>query len=117
MRHLDRLRVLEDEVERYETEFATELEHERNEEFRLHVLKVAPGLVGLVSVWCRNSDVCRVATHCETLTCPFKSSPDAVVDGISRCRRFQITSLSETWGPAKHIAAPSSVDIGYDAGR
>lgn len=110
-KHIKELERLQYMVDEYEERFSKELQEERQESFAAHAHEVIPPMLNIISIWCRNSLVCEQATHCSLLQCAFKDDPNDVINGISKCHTFQITTKSDYWGPARHLADPGSIDL------
>lgn len=54
-------------------------------------------------VWCRNAEVCSLATPCKDLKCKYKKTREDIVQGAAKCQKFQMTEFSSSWDYAKHV--------------
>jgi hypothetical protein len=112
MGHLSNYEELCGEARRYYHQHKDAIESEKHERDRDIILEEMPKLQN-VSIWCRNSEACREATHCEDLACDYKKCPADVVRGCAECQHFQVTTLSESWGPARHLFGFGKVTGGW----
>jgi hypothetical protein len=63
-------------------------------------------------VWCRNEQVCRTATWCQNLDCPYKTRPADVVAGCCKCQQFAVSrNKSGDWSSAIILWTPDDLDV------
>lgn len=103
-------RMLND-VQLYFENHRKDIETQRAHRNATHIKDTLPKLMAMVdiAIWCRNGSICKEATHCEALECEYKFIRSDVVDGVSRCGHFQITTSGSSWNSAHHLFPPSAV--------
>ena len=112
MKHAGIYAALRGKADVYYDEHRAEIEGEWNAERRDTILRVMPGLLADVTVWCRNGEFCRYATPCDEVDCAYKKGKDDVVVGCAACQRFQVTAFSNNWRTAAHLFPPGRVEGG-----
>jgi hypothetical protein len=103
MNELQTYRQLQKKADDYRDKHKIIIEKQEHDEAASEIRKTMPKLLDTCSIWCRKHKVCIEATHCDLLKCEYKDNPKDVVNGCAECQDFQITTKSDSWGPAKHI--------------
>lgn len=65
--------------------------------------------IDAIEVWCRNGEICKDATPCAQLTCPFKRNKDDRVAGIIQCGAYALTLFAIDWASAYHLPEEAKV--------
>jgi len=99
---LEKYKYLKKQAEDYYNQHKDSITKEIEERECNIILENMPKLQN-ISVWCRDGNVCPIATHCNQLSCTYKQHKHDVVSGCAKCRIFQITKSSNDWNRAEHL--------------
>lgn len=114
--YLYKMKLLEDRLREYQSKYKRQLEDEQDKIETKIIRTELPPLLERFMVWCRNANICEVATPCDHLYCIFKlkdgkSDPLNIVYGASNCKQFQITTITNNWMTAMHVADYASTTL------